>query len=516
MAFAVWIQRSHVGSMIWRLLVIMAMAVIALVLILVQCSSSLSSNNGTPSSHESSSSWVITPVVVSDDSSLGEIQHRNDSSSSVSSVIDVRDKSESTSKNRNPRTVSAPKRVGRKNPTTIAQMNSQLLHSLFSASSMLLSARMQIENVPFLKRDPGLHASSFWNVSTFMRSYELMERTMKVYIYKEGEKPVFHQSRMRGIYASEGWFMKLMKESKRFVVKDPRKAHLFYIPFSSEMLRKELYSPKFHSVKDLEHHLEGYVNLVSQKYIFWNRSNGADHFIAGCHDWAPKLTSNPMGNCIRVLCNANVGKGFRIGKDATLPATSIRSQERPMQDIGGKPHNERHILAFFAGGSHGSLRPVLLQHWANNSEPQTMKIMGPMPRDVESKRVYREYMKSSKYCICARGHEVHTPRVVEAIYYECVPVIISDNYVPPFFEVLNWEEFAVFILEKDVPKLKEILSAIPEEKYVAMQNSVKMVQQHFLWHRKPLRYDLFHMILHSVWHNRVFEAKAQSQKSTTA
>lgn len=185
--------------------------------------------------------------------------------------------------------------------------------------------------------------------------------------------------------------------------------------------------------------------------------------------------------------------------------TYIRKSEDPLKYLGGKPPSQRPILAFFAGSMHGYLRPILLQYWENKE--QDIKIFGPMSRDDGGKSRYRDHMKSSRYCICARGYEVHTPRVVEAIFYECVPVIISDNYVPPFFEILNWEGFAVFILEKDVPNLRNILLSIPEEKYLQMQMRVKMVQQHFLWHKKPVKYDLFHMILHSVWYNRVFQVK---------
>lgn len=132
-----------------------------------------------------------------------------------------------------------------------------------------------------------------------------------------------------------------------------------------------------------------------------------------------------------------------------------------------------------------------------------------MPRDPEGKAKYRELMKSCKYCICARGYEVHTPRVVESIHYECVPVIISDNYVPPFFEVFDWESFSVFVLEKDVPDLRNILLSIPEEKYMKMQHRLKLVQQYFLWHKNPVKYDLFHMILHSIWYNRVLQVKSK-------
>lgn len=208
-----------------------------------------------------------------------------------------------------------------------------------------------------------------------------------------------------------------------------------------------------------------------------------------------------MGNCIRSLCNSNLVTGFKIGKDTTLPATYIRSANNPVQDVGGNPPSERPIFAFFAGGMHGNLRPILLKNWQDR-EPD-IKILGPMARDIESKAKYRMHMKSSKYCICARGYEVYSPRIVESIYYECVPVIISDNYVPPFLEVLNWEAFSVFVLEKDVVNLGRILRAIPDKKYLEMQKRVKMVQQHFIWHKKAVKFDLFHMILHSIWNNRI-------------
>jgi hypothetical protein len=153
---------------------------------------------------------------------------------------------------------------------------------------------------------------------------------------------------------------------------------------------------------------------------------------------------------------------------------------------------------------HGYVRPVLLDYWGNK-DPD-MKIFGPMPH-VKGNTNYIQHMKSSKFCICPRGHEVNSPRIVEAIFLECVPVIISDNFVPPFFEVLDWESFAVIVLEKDIPNLKNILVSISEEKYIEMHKRVKKVQQHFLWHSKPEKYDLFHMILHSVWYNRIFRIR---------
>ncbi|TYI48124.1 hypothetical protein E1A91_D13G224800v1 [Gossypium mustelinum] len=399
--------------------------------------------------------------------------------------------------------------------TTIADMNNLLYQSRVSyesptpkwssrADKVLLEARLQIENAPIIKNDPQLYAPLFRNLSMFKRSYELMENTLKVYVYKEGKRPIVHTPVLRGIYASEGWFMKQLETNKKFVTKNPRDAHLFYLPFSSRMLEETLYVPDSHSHKNLIEYLKNYVDTIAAKYPFWNRTEGADHFLVACHDWAPSETRNHMANCIRALCNSDVREGYVFGKDVSLPETYVRNPQKPLRDLGGNPPSKRPILAFFAGSMHGYLRPILLEQWGNK-DPD-MKIFGKMP-NVKGKMNYIRHMKSSKYCLCPRGYEVNSPRVVEAIFYECVPVIISDNFVPPFFEVLNWESFSVFILEKDIPNLKKILLSIPDKRYRQMQLRVKKIQQHFLWHPKPEKYDIFHMILHSVWYNRVFQMK---------
>lgn len=403
-----------------------------------------------------------------------------------------------------------------KSITSVYEMNSLLLRHRRSSRAMrprwssardqeILVAKSQIENAPIVRNSEELFPPLFRNVSMFKRSYEIMERLLKVYVYMDGEKPIFHQPVLKGLYASEGWFMKLMEGNRQFSVKDPRKAHLFYMPFSSRILGSTLYVPNSHNRTGLRRYLKIYSEKLAAKYPFWNRTGGADHFLAACHDWAPYETRHHMEHCIKALCNTDVTEGFKIGRDVSLPETYVRSARNPQRDLGGKPPSQRQILAFYAGNMHGYLRPILLKHW-KDKDPD-MKIFGPMPPGVASKMNYIQHMKSSKYCLCPKGYEVNSPRVVEAFFYECVPVIISDNFVPPFFEVLNWDAFAVILAEKDIPNLKNILLSISQEKYLEMQFAVRKVQRHFLWHAKPTKYDLFHMTLHSIWHNRVFQFK---------
>ncbi|KAJ0777940.1 putative xylogalacturonan beta-1,3-xylosyltransferase [Helianthus annuus] len=118
----------------------------------------------------------------------------------------------------------------------------------------------------------------------------------------------------------------------------------------------------------------------------------------------PSITKKHMNTCIRAMCNSDIKKeGFTLGKDVPLPETLISSPKNPLREFGGKPASERSTLAFFAGRMHGDVRPILLQHW-QNKDPD-MKIFGKLPKSKHNIN-YINYMKSSKYCICAKGYEV--------------------------------------------------------------------------------------------------------------
>ncbi|KAL9246855.1 hypothetical protein vseg_020342 [Gypsophila vaccaria] len=370
----------------------------------------------------------------------------------------------------------------------------------------LLYAKRELNKAEISAEDTDLYAPIFRNVTLFQRSYELMELILKVYIYPDGKGPIFHEPPLSGIYASEGWFMKLLEENRQFVTRDPEKAHLFYLPYSARQLQQALYVQGSHNLAPLSIFLRDYVNSLAAKYPFWNRTHGSDHFLVACHDWGPytlKEHEELIQNTIKALCNADLSEGiFKSGKDVSLPETTIRRPRRPLRNIGGGVRvSQRPILAFFAGNMHGRVRPLLLKHWHNKDEQ--MRIYGPLPRTVSRQMTYIQHMKSSKFCICPMGFEVNSPRIVEAIYYECVPVIIADNFVPPFDDVLDWSAFSVMVAEKDIPKLKEILESIPLRRYLKMLANLKMLQRHFLWNLRPFKYDLFHMILHSIWLSRL-------------
>jgi glycosyltransferase involved in cell wall biosynthesis len=213
---------------------------------------------------------------------------------------------------------------------------------------------------------------------------------------------------------------------------------------------------------------------------------------------ASKGNSFLYNNSIRVLCNANTSEGFNPLKDVSLPEIHLFGGEISPKLLSLPPDDApRRHLAFFAGGMHGPIRPILLNHWKNRDND--IRVYEYLPKDLD----YYSLMLNSKFCLCPSGHEVASPRIVESIYAECVPVILSDYYVLPFSDVLRWEAFSVQVDVSDIPRLKEVLSAIPESKYRNLKQGVRAVRKHFTLNQPAKRFDVFHMILHSIWLRRL-------------
>ncbi|XP_031126304.1 probable glycosyltransferase At5g03795 isoform X2 [Ipomoea triloba] len=341
--------------------------------------------------------------------------------------------------------------------------------------------------------------SMYWNASVFHRSYLEMEKTLKVYVYEEGEPPVFHFGPCKHTYAIEGYFIQAM-EITPFRTSDPNQAHLFFLPISVTMLTHVVFIRESHSWTEMKKTAFDYVDVIAHKYPFWNRSLGADHFMLACHDWGPEISfavPNLYNNSIRALCNANTSERFDPKRDVSIPEIHLpRGTTQGL--LGGPSPSERSVLVFYAGGLHGPIRPILMQHWENKSD-EDVQIHSYLPKGLS----YYGMMRKSKYCICPSGYEVASPRMVEALYMGCVPVLIKEGYVIPFSDVLNWKKFAVIIPARDIPDLKKILTGISQRQYLRLQSRGLKMRRHFEINNPPKRYDVFHMILHSIWLRRL-------------
>ncbi|XP_044479031.1 probable glycosyltransferase At5g03795 [Mangifera indica] len=334
----------------------------------------------------------------------------------------------------------------------------------------------------------------FHDRDIFLEDYKQMNRSFRIYVYPHKQNEPFANVLLpvnfepSGNYASESYFKRVLMQS-HFITKNPNEADLFFLPFSIARLRHD---PRI-GVEGIQHFIQHYILNISQKYPYWNRTGGADHFYVACHSvgrsamdkaWTVKL------NAIQVVCSSSYYLSSYIPhKDASLPQIWPRHIDPP-----NLASSKRKKLAFFAGSINSPVREKLIQYWRNDSE-----IFAHFGRVKTS---YADELLGSKFCLHVKGFEVNTARIADSLYYGCVPVIIANHYDLPFADILNWKSFSVVVATLDIPLLKKILKEISSDRYLLLQSNVMKVRKHFQWHLFPIDYDAFYMVLYELWLRR--------------
>jgi hypothetical protein len=124
-------------------------------------------------------------------------------------------------------------------------------------------------------------------------------------------------------------------------------------------------------------------------------------------------------------------------------------------------------------------------------------------KEVEAAKMnYAEIIGHSKFVLCPRGVGVSSFRLFETMQAGRVPVVLSDNWVPP--EGPHWEEFLIRIPESQVHSISKILKN-HESRYREMGQAARNAWLE--WFSPPVNFHRFAEWLETIRESRRWPEK---------
>lgn len=267
-----------------------------------------------------------------------------------------------------------------------------------------------------------------------------------------------------------------------YFTSDPEEACLF-VP-SMDTLDRDKHSKEF--VSDLRPH---------SSLPHWN--GGRNHllfvqFSGTWPDYSQQLDfSTGQALLARASFNTNV---FRRGFDISIPLmhkehpgmsakhTGVLSREN---SPGFLPVKRKYLLVFkgkrYLYGEGSRIRSSL--HHLHNQEDIVMLTTCKHNQDwvkytdsrcdldnaLYDRYSYEDLMNNSSFCLIPRGRRLGSFRFLEALQASCIPVSLSNGYVLPFSEVLDWKKASLVIDERQLFQLPYLLRRMSSSRILSLR-----------------------------------------------
>ena len=94
---------------------------------------------------------------------------------------------------------------------------------------------------------------------------------------------------------------------------------------------------------------------------------------------------------------------------------------------------------------------------------------------------YMSTLNNTQFCLHTRGTTGWATRLADMLYAGCIPVIMIDDTIHPYETLLDYRKFSVRVHERDVTRLRDILSSINNRAKVSLQAHVLRVRDAFMY-----------------------------------
>ncbi|KAG2439616.1 hypothetical protein HXX76_004968 [Chlamydomonas incerta] len=288
---------------------------------------------------------------------------------------------------------------------------------------------------------------------------------------------------------------------------NPWEANLFYVPTFAYYSTANLGDPTAAVVRA--------IDWVAAKFPFFSRYGGRDHFVVMTADRGACYLKplNQTRNLIRLvhfglekpnltemgpLVEEREYGCFKGGRDVVLApyfrpkAGVVRTVHEKLLAPGGAEEllKDKSVLFFFSGDVRhhepeysGGVRQALSALLSNTTSGGA-----GVPADVVFKagfqpitaEEYEQLLGSAKFCLAPYGHGWGI-RLTHALMHGCVPVIIQDRVRQPWEDLLHYPDFSIRVSKAELPRLVELLRAVPAEDVAALMREGARVYRAFVW-----------------------------------
>lgn len=155
---------------------------------------------------------------------------------------------------------------------------------------------------------------------------------------------------------------------------------------------------------------------------------------------------------------------------------------------------QRDLLFFFSGTANSCTRRLVISNFAHRHSDRYVVTEEPI-----AKMEWARYLHRSKFCLVPDGFSAISARLFEVLLHGCVPVIISEAFHPPFEDMINWREIAIFMRREQIPYIEQHLDLVGSE-YFILHRKISQVSKAFDVGSAAFWLALFSSIMRQVDH----------------
>lgn len=289
---------------------------------------------------------------------------------------------------------------------------------------------------------------------------------------------------------------------------DPTEADFFYVPiYTTCYLLTNLPN---NTTKTGEFFSRG-LDMVINEYPYWNQSDGRDHLFMFAQGFGARLAGdwNRISNAIFLVHNGDYAEAhFSPHKDIVVPP-HLTDYLEPVALSHRKTPIMKKSFAMFGGQV---VKQDVSDHRGSNYSGGVRQYIEAHLRDREGYKItgvrsksYVQDMRESVFCLAPTGWHKWSPRPAYAMLLRCIPVVISEEQILPFENLIDYRRTSVWIKPSEVDGMDDKLRRLSQDTIAERLEAIDVVWPLFWYGDSGLAGEA---ILYSL-SKRVTSSKAQ-------